>query len=303
MREKKTSENIYRFKGFTYHFGKREIVGKCLAPIRPSQEGEHPIQKGECLTPNTEQCLDSNRTIVTIENPDNDTEGFWTCYHGTNRDDDSVYVPTYMYLPSDKSHPQHEKAQPCTCHYWEYAISTFIAGAFAMFAVLFVDDKYSLHVKAKRGIRQLADISIENKSKYRTCTLCDTETAFAFCCDCQGFYCEKCANNHVTFKDHHIIQTKQIHSKNKTKCYNCKQNYPNMVCRECANVFCSDCVRNCGHSHDNNLIKYLIITEHISIEPVIRTNQSDVLRKKYDVLVSVSSNKSETRIRGIAFLN
>lgn len=146
----------------------------------------------------------------------------------------------------------------------------------------------------------VADISTENKSKYRTCTLCDKETAFAFCCDCQGFYCEKCANNHVTFKDHHIIQTKQIHSKNKTKCYNCTKKYPNMVCRECANVFCSDCVRNCGHSHDSNLVKYLIITEHISIEPVISFNQSDVLRKKYDV--SVSSTQSETRIRGIAFL-
>lgn len=92
-----------------------EIVGKCLAPIRPSQEGEHPIQKGECLTPNTVQYLDSNRTIVTIENPDNDTEGFWTCYHGTKRDDDSVYVPTYMYLPSDKSHPQHEKGISLFC--------------------------------------------------------------------------------------------------------------------------------------------------------------------------------------------
>lgn len=25
MREKETSENIYRFKGFTYHFGKRNV--------------------------------------------------------------------------------------------------------------------------------------------------------------------------------------------------------------------------------------------------------------------------------------
>ncbi|VDI52296.1 Hypothetical predicted protein [Mytilus galloprovincialis] len=84
-----------------------ETVGKCLAPIRHSQEDEHPIQKGESLTPNTVQYLDSNRTIVTIETPDNDTEGFWTCYHGTNRDDDGVYVPNYLF--EDKNHPQHEQ--------------------------------------------------------------------------------------------------------------------------------------------------------------------------------------------------
>ncbi|CAC5399313.1 unnamed protein product [Mytilus coruscus] len=269
-----------------------ETVGKCLPPIRPRQ-------KGERSTSNTEQYLVSNRTIVTIENPDNDTEGFWTCYHGTNRGDDSVYVPTYF--PANKSHPQHED-QSCNCR--KYAIGTFIAGAFITFVVLFIDDKFLLRIRAKKVIRQGvqtrfsreedstdeqqslcgtdADKSTENKAKCSTCKLCDKETSFAFCGDCQGFYCETCANNHVAFKDHHIIQIKQFQSKHETKCYNCTEQYPNTVCRECANVLCSDCVHGCGHSHDSNLVKQVIITEPISIEPVVRTNseyKSEVLLK------------------------
>ncbi|CAC5426774.1 unnamed protein product [Mytilus coruscus] len=299
----------------------RETVGKCREPLRPIHKEEHLRQKGECSTPNTVQYLDSNRTIVTIENPDNDTEGFWTCYHGTKRGDDSVYVPTY--LPANKSHPHHEQDQSCNCR--KYAIGTFIAGAFIMCVVLFIDDKFLLHIRAKKVIRQGvqttffreedstdeqqslcgtdADKSTENKAKCSTCKLCDKETSFAFCGDCQGFYCETCANNHVEFKDHHIIQIKQFQSKHKTKCSNCTEQYPNMVCRECANVLCSICVHGCGHSHDSNLVKQLIITEPISLEHVVRTNseyKSEVLRKKYNV--PISSNKSETRIRGIAFL-
>lgn len=91
-----------------------ETVGKCLAPIRSRHKGEHPGQKGECSTPNTVQYLDSNRTFVTIENPDNDTEGFWTCDHGTNRGDDRVYVPTY--LTSNNIHPQHEQGKSLLCY-------------------------------------------------------------------------------------------------------------------------------------------------------------------------------------------
>ncbi|XP_071131376.1 uncharacterized protein [Mytilus edulis] len=301
-----------------------EIVGKCLAPIRPSQEGEHPIQKGECLTPNTVQYLDSNRTIVTIENPDNDTEGFWTCDHGTNRGDDSVYVPSY--LTSNNSHPHHEQDLDRSCICWNYVIATFLFGTLVTALVLTMDTAFSLHNRLFRRIQQLqvvqrftgrgdrtdeqqsligtvSDISTDNKPRFSTCKLCEKETAFAFCCDCQGFYCETCAHNHMEFKDHHVIQTKQLQSENKTKCYSCTEKYPNMVCRECENVFCSDCVHDCGHSHDSNLVKQLIITEPIVIETVVITKseyKSEVLRKKYNV--PISSNKSETRIRGIAFL-
>lgn len=67
-----------------------KIVGSCSAPI-------HQLDVRTCSTPETLLDLDLNRTILTINNPENKSiEGVWKCSHGTNRGSDDVYVQPYF---------------------------------------------------------------------------------------------------------------------------------------------------------------------------------------------------------------
>ncbi|CAC5402688.1 unnamed protein product [Mytilus coruscus] len=249
-----------------------KIVGSCSAPI-------HQLDVRTCSTPHTLLDLDLNRTILTINNPENKSiAGVWKCFHGTKRGSDDVYVQPYFKPINFSQSEQVFKA-----------------------------------VTGNRARTRSGDLEREgliggntktSAAKHSRCHNCKKETIFSLCLECEKFYCETCANVHKDkprFRNHTIRQTNQFpYQEHEMKCKSCPENHPEMVCKICENALCTTC--SCPHSNDEDMLQ-LLIAPSIPIVPTTRSrnqDHSEVLRKRYTV--SVSNEKFVTRIKGIAYL-
>lgn len=81
------------------------------------------------------------------------------------------------------------------------------------------------------------------------CATCRHLTAFAFCSNCKGFYCESCYNNHEQdYESHTVLQIKHIHvGKHTAKCSSCNKREPTRACPTCETLYCEQC--SCSHKH------------------------------------------------------
>ncbi|VDI52292.1 Hypothetical predicted protein [Mytilus galloprovincialis] len=300
-----------------------KIVGSCSAPI-------HQLDVRTCSTPETLLDLDLNRTILTINNPENKSiEGVWKCSHGTNRGSDDVYVQPYFKPYNFSQSEQYADVGTCS----EFVFIAISVTCVITVGILHINTKYSVQKRICRTIFQSRVFNtlkgkftrsrtrttsrdsemeglIEGDTKKRAaehnrCHNCGKETSFSLCLECKKFYCETCANTHsskLRFRNHTIRQTNLFPYKkqHEMKCKSCPENHPEMVCKKCENVLCITC--SCPHSNDKDVFHPLIPPSNPIVPTTRSKNQDDseVLRKKYTV--SVSDKKFVTRIRGIAYL-
>ncbi|XP_076072356.1 uncharacterized protein LOC143044298 isoform X4 [Mytilus galloprovincialis] len=126
------------------HDPRGKIVGSCSAPI-------HQLDVRTCSTPETLLDLDLNRTILTINNPENKSiEGVWKCSHGTNRGSDDVYVQPY-FKPYNFSQSEQD-AEVSTCS--EFVFIAISVTCVVTVGILHINTKYSVQKRICRTIFQ-----------------------------------------------------------------------------------------------------------------------------------------------------
>lgn len=164
--------------------------------------------------------------------------------------------------------------------------------------LLFFRNPWCTSIKTLSHYKCFVSGSDEYEVSHGLCTTCNHLTAFAFCSNCKGFYCESCYTDHEQdYESHTILQIKHIHvDTHSAKCLSCKEREPTRVCATCETLYCEQCL--CNHKHKPILVETEKNNKNecdkcsIKINENIKTSQS----------ILIPRDKLPTRICGISVL-